>query len=599
MPAMLRPRFRRAGPLACALLITAFGAFLRLDAFVQKYGPLQHPAWARVLTHRVAPLAVHVRPAFFTWRPEQRPYLGGDPINYLRYAREMTSFYQPHVREPIFLALTRASLWLLGDQDEGLSLASAIGSVLTILGVYLLGATVRSPAVGLGAALIVAIEFVLITWAPDGWRDDTFTAAVVLSAWAFLRFRRTASFADALLLGGMAGAACLTRITALSFVVPALAWLMIDCPPAERRARLRVTALATLISAAIVLPYLISCAVATGDPLYAINYHTRYYRYGEGLPSDRPMSAGEYVRSKLSSRPFATADTAATGIFVQPFRTKWNGIDPWIPGLAAVLRGCSLAGLLMLLFSPGGRLMLVILFTSIVPYALTWNIAGGGEWRFTMHAYPFFIVAAFYAIEGAWQVVVALWRNRGRVMPAALPWLRPAALVLAVAANLTAAYLLLPWFVAREAIARGDDVSIETGGRDFAFYGSGWSTPHLESITVRVSRAERAIVQIPLPSRRAYDIVLRVDPVAPERQDRVTLLLNRHLLGSIHLTWNPERVGSYRVRLPAQHVVVGSNELALIPDTMVPASSAGTRFAWLDARDRLGIRLWYVRVLGQ
>src|SRR3970282_1627866 len=99
---------------------------------------------ARVLTHRVAPLAVHFRPAFFTWRPEQRPYLGGDPINYLRYAREMTSFYQPHVREPIFLALTRASLWLLGDQDEGLSLASALGSVLTILGVYLLGAAIRS-----------------------------------------------------------------------------------------------------------------------------------------------------------------------------------------------------------------------------------------------------------------------------------------------------------------------------------------------------------------------------------------------------------------------------------------------------------------------
>ena len=37
---------------------------------------------------------------------------------------------------------------------------------------------------------------------------------------------------------------------------------------------------------AVVAPYLISCAIATGDPLFAINYHTVYYRFAEQRPID-------------------------------------------------------------------------------------------------------------------------------------------------------------------------------------------------------------------------------------------------------------------------------------------------------------------------
>ena len=116
--------------------------------------------------------------------------------------------------------------------------------------------------------------------------------------------------------------------------------------------------------------------------------------------------------------------------------------------------------------------------------------------------------------------------------------------------------------------------SIEAGGRDLVFFGAGWTAPHQDGVMVRVTRAERAVVRIPLPARRDYDIVLRLDPLVPERQNRVTLLLNRHLLGSVRLSWNPDRMGSYRLRLPVDMVSVGVNELALIPETLVPASSA-------------------------
>ena len=38
------------------------------------------------------------------------PYVGGDPINYLKFAREMRNFYAAHVREPMFPAVTKIGL---------------------------------------------------------------------------------------------------------------------------------------------------------------------------------------------------------------------------------------------------------------------------------------------------------------------------------------------------------------------------------------------------------------------------------------------------------------------------------------------------------
>jgi hypothetical protein len=158
-------------------------------------------------------------------------------------------------------------------------------------------------------------------------------------------------------------------------------------------------------------------------------------------------------------------------------------------------------------------------------------------------------------------------------------------------------YAMLPWFVVREAVSHEEDVSIETGPRDSLFFGAGWSRPHKDGVVVRVSQADRSIVRFPLPARRDYDIVVRLDPATPGVQRRATVLLNRQLVGSVLLRFDPERMGSYRLRLPQQQVRIGANELTIVPETTVTAGSAGPRFDWLDPADRIGVRLWYMRVL--
>lgn len=591
-------RFDLGLPVALVLLAAAYGSLLRVDVLVQRYGAIDHPRWARVVTEDIAPLAKHLHPSAYRWYHVDQPYVGGDPINYIKYARDMRSFYQAHVREPVFLALTRLYLWLLADQDVAVSFASMTGSIVTIIAAYLLGTAMLSRAAGVALAFIVAMEYELISWSVDGWRDDVFMATVTFSAWAFVRCQRDPSRKNVACLGVATAAACLTRITALSFVVPAFAWLMIDGGGQDRVQRARMMTAAALIGFVIVAPYLANCAIATGDPFYAINYHTVYYRSGEGLPADKPMSAASYMNAKIHARPITALDTGLTGLFVQPFRVKWTGLDGWIPGARTVLSWLSIVGMLRWLYIPEGRMLLIILIGSLLPYALTWNVAGGGEWRFTMHTYPLYLTASMSGAALCGQLALDFSRRAQRrefVIPRAR-LLRVVAAAAAIAVAI-AIYVALPWLVVRETIAARGDVSVLTGGRDLTFFGAGWSQPYADGLTFRVSRAEHAVVRLPLPERRPYQIVLRLDPVAPERQRRAVVLLNRQLLATLILTWSPDRVGSYPLLLPADKVRVGLNELTIVPDMLVPATSAGTRYASQDPSDQLGVRLWYVRVL--
>jgi hypothetical protein len=412
-----------------------------------------------------------------------------------------------------------------------------------------------------------------------------------------LRLRVRPGIQNAVLTGVFCGLSCLTRITAFTFIIPALVWLVIDGDRTARAARLKYAAAAAAIAAIVVAPYLVSCAIAYGDPLIAINYHTAYYRFAESRPIDQPMSAAEYLRSKFAGRPLATLDTGINGLFVRPFITKWHGFGFWLDGLGATLRATSIVGLAAMPFFGAGRFVLVLLLSSLVPYMFTWNVGGGDAWRFTIHAYPFFFVAVGVALVGCWRAARAIVGDRSIIRPAVAPVLRRAALIAALAALGATWYLGMPWFVVRESIAKGESTSIETGDRDRIFYRRGWSAPHFENIMVRVSLSDRAVIRLPLPERQAYELVLRLDPIAPNSPEQVDVLFNRHLVGRLSPTANPERVGSYRLRLREEIVNAGSNELILVPSSMTPAASAGPRFAWLDPAERLGVRLWYVRIL--
>jgi hypothetical protein len=589
---MPEQRWRRWLPLCLAVVITFYGAVLRLDALVSRYGFVDHPRWARAI-EQLSSFAHPLKPQLYAWQPVANPYVGGDPISYLGFAREMRSFYQPHVREPVFLALTRGWLSVLDNQNIAVSFASLTGSVAAIFGTYLLGAAAVSPAAGLLAAAALAIDYDAISWAPDGWRDDTFTATFVFAVWALLRLRQRPD-ATAIAVAGCLGAlTCLTRITALSFLIPMLAWIALTARN-DRWRTIRATLIAAGITAILVAPYVINCVRAFGDPLVAINAHTRYYRFSEGLPSDRPESALRYVTGKFQRRPLYETDTAIEGLFIRPIAIKWSSFDVWVQGLSRALAVLAVIGLALFAATVNGRLLLIGCFTSLIPFASTWNIAGGGEWRFTMHVYPVFLIAAFSSIVIALRALRPAWRRALATRRRDIALTAAAALVISV---ILIVHDRFPYYVTSETLAAGHAVNFTAGPRDRQFFTRGWSRWHVDgNVTSRVTTADRSELTIPLPSASDYRLTLRADPVRPDQSQTLVLLFNRQLLRTFTLSWDPDRVGTYSVTVPAGYTHPGANELLVISARMITARDAGDRFRWLDPNTLIGSRVWYVRM---
>ena len=384
---------RHLSPLLATVVVLYAGG-LRLESVVRQYWGLDAPGWARCVTALVAEVA----PNPLRLPPADHPY-AGDPSGYLRYARTMEHFYDAHVREPLFVFATRVGLRVSDGSDIGISLTSACLSTLMVLATYLLGASCFNRRVGLLAALLLAIEPQVVGLAAEGWRDEAFALSVLLSALALVRLRREPSFANAIASGLAGGAACLTRITSLSFLLPALLYLAFEGEASARVRRVKASGLSLAMAVLVVAPYLVSCAIAFGDPFLAINTHTGFYRERAGLPSQATMTWASYLLSAF--RPVELARNLVVGLTAYPFGNKWLPYNLWLPRAATVLRALSVVGLLLFVKHREGRFLLVVLVTALLPFAFTWGVTGGAEWRLTLFAYPFYLLAASHALDRA------------------------------------------------------------------------------------------------------------------------------------------------------------------------------------------------------
>ena len=553
------------------LLLVVVAGGLRFEAVVGQYWHVDAPNWAR----EAAALVSRLRPDAPRWGPQTDPYRG-DPWGYLQAAREPRGLYDAHVREPVFVLATKGLLPLVGGHEVAVNLASAGFSVLAVLATYALGARAFSPAVGFWAALLLGVERRVIALGIQGWRDDAFGFFVVLSAFALVGLLRRPSPPRALLAGVAGGLACLTRITSLSFLAPGLGWLLL--PPFDRR-RARAVAAAALIAGGLLAPYLIACQLAYGDALYSINYHTGFYRARQGVEAGASMSWDSYVLS--SGTPLATLDTLLVGLTHYPFANKWRHFEWILPGLGRGLAVAALAGLVLLGFRPVGRLLLVVLASALLPYAFTWPVPGGREWRFTLHAYPFYLLAACVAVETALRALrpAALARLRARAAAAPRRWLAAAAAAALGAGLVWTGLAGLLYLRGVEALRVGNALTLEAGLRDGFFFGEGWSRPEaVGQHRERRTRGERSFLHLPLTPGRDYDLTLRMglaegmpEPVA------APLRLNGTPLGELPLRFEPERLGVHHVRLPRSRVVAGRNRIEIRTG---PA----------------GARLWYFRI---
>jgi hypothetical protein len=393
-----RPRLR----VALLAGVVAGGGALRFEALVGRYWH-DAPPWALRVERAVSAVA----PGEGRFEPSET-HGGGDPYHYYLRAREMGAFYEPHVREPLFPATARLLIPLLGDRPLVVDAASAIFSTLAVLATAALGTAIGGFWVGLAAAAVVAVDPDVVWWGVEGFRDDAFMAFMLLATASLLRLREQPTRGWGILAGLAAGATCLSRITGLSFLAPAFLALALRRGETGR-ARRRALAVAAGVGALVVAPYLLACWLAFGDPLHAVNHHTRFYRSRSGQAYASDMSWSSWLTRGFAARELAA--TGAAGLTTYPFRNKFRGLDELSPRLRKVLAPAAILGLALFLLSARGRLVLLVLFTSLLPYAFTWKVPGGSEFRFTMHAYAFYLAAAFAALPEA-RTALARYRSR-------------------------------------------------------------------------------------------------------------------------------------------------------------------------------------------
>lgn len=583
-----------SGTLAAIALIgvVLYAGLLRIDALFKTYGPYERPAVLAALQPSVRAAAAMVTPDW-SWRRVSIPYVGGDPINYLRFARGMQNFYAAHVREPGFPAATRLALAATGGADVAVSLASITFALLTLVATFALGCALGSPAAGLGAALALGIDRSAVYWSIGGWRDEMFAFFAVLSAWAWLRLAQQPDRTRALIAGVVSGGAILTRITSLSLLTPAVVLLL--ARRHQSPSMTRSVALAGVVAAVLAGPFLINCAIATGDPFYAINNHTDFYLKREGAPDPAKISAFRYTFDKFAARPIAALDTVATGVFFYPFANKWVGLNVWWEWLGVGLACFAVAGLTGWLWSRDGRLLLLMLLCGLMPFSVTWTVPGGAEWRLTLFAYAFQLLAAFWMLDWLIRSAAAGW------VPSRTMVREVSVTVASIIVIFVVWTLAVPFAVANETLAGGVPVDVRATPRNRWFMHDGWSrSVTTGNVVARFSTAQVSEMIIPLPETRPYGLTLRLDPVhIPGSTQRVDLAINDRPLATLTLPWNPDRVGAYQVALPVGAIRQGVNRLTFRSHRLVRLGQGLQRFDELPPDLEVGFRLWYVLIVPQ
>lgn len=497
---------RKAGLLVLPASILLLAAALRFEAVVITYWGAEAPGWAEALAASIR----DARPGGFEHEPTSHPY-AGDPFSYLMIARSMGGFYEPSVREPLYPALTRWALTLSGGSNIGINFLSAASSALVSLAIFALGWRLLSPWAGALAGLLWAMEWRAIVLSTEGWRDDLFTLLVTVCVYAMLVLRREPGSRAALVLGIAGGFALLTRLTSFSFLVPGLFAVVLLPGDASRWVRARAAGLSFVWMLLLAGPFMAACAIGYGDPFHAVNAHAAFY-------SRRAGNAGVPDVSRLFSTlfsPWEFLETGFIGVTSHPFDNKWSGLGALFPGLDQAARTLSLAGLVLLLWKVEGVISILVFLCAVVPYAWTWNIPGGDEWRFTLPVYPLFLAAAAVAVESGVRLVrdlIAAEFRRSAVL--AIARYLATALLLASISGWT--FRWLDWLRVREAIAERRPALIEPGSQAGFFFVRGWATDETAGKAARASvTGAEALLRLPIPENLGARLVIRVASNVP------------------------------------------------------------------------------------
>jgi hypothetical protein len=278
------------------------------------------------------------------------------------------------------------------------------------------------------------------------------------------------------------------------------------------------------------------------------------------------MTVANYLTGRLFQRPFKFIDTGFEGLTRYPFLNKWKGFIYISPLFSKFLAASALIGLILLLFSSHSRLILLLLLSSLIPYAFTYEIAGGNEWRFTMHAYPFYLIAGGLFLT---VIIGALFAQNTWSLFSDRAFSRRALLI---TSSILLFVLCGGWFLLNqsnflrkeEAMKADEAILIQSGNRDSRFFTSGWYKPvQFGGEEFRITKGTVAVLSTPLKRGKEYNLILRANPLFEKhsKPSIISVTINSQPVGKFEVK-EPVKT-AYVFRVPPNFVKDGINEIDL------------------------------------
>jgi 4-amino-4-deoxy-L-arabinose transferase-like glycosyltransferase len=238
-------------------------------------------------------LAFALRLGFVYYLEPERLYFS-DSIEYLRAADGLlhgAGFGESYKRPPLYSIFMAGVLAVGQGHLVAVKVVDAILGALTVLVVYAIGKKIWGQPVGLTAAALVAVHPYLFVLSAFVYSETLFTLLLALATLVLLKARGLAGTAAAGVLGGLA---CLTRPSALAFLVVGAVWILFATRgPLQRRAARATVLVATI--ALTISPWLVRNYRLFGEltPLDArTEVHLPY------LVDGRFISKLEYFRTR-------------------------------------------------------------------------------------------------------------------------------------------------------------------------------------------------------------------------------------------------------------------------------------------------------------
>jgi hypothetical protein len=222
--------------------------------------------------------------------------LGPDASGYFSYAQKMDlissyGFYSASfgVREPLYILIARLFGLFFGFSSTHLLFVSFFFSLVAIYLTYKVGREWFGWIAGVCAALVMALHPYLIELSTQGLRAECYTTLLLLFIYYSNVKKELGRWPRVVLSGVLVGSILLIRSEALPML-----FAIMFCYPLILKSKWNYpqVAVVMLIGVSMYLPHLVSTYSKTGDPFYAVNFHTRFYRNLEFM--DQPgFATGE------------------------------------------------------------------------------------------------------------------------------------------------------------------------------------------------------------------------------------------------------------------------------------------------------------------